>query len=54
MKKSKSGMQWKVVHVHIDDLERTCEEWTERGWNVHSILGQLGNLAVVLNRMRIL
>lgn len=46
------GLQWKVLHgVHARAVERTCEEWTGKGWNVFAILGPLGNLAIVLNRL---
>lgn len=50
--KAKSGLQWKVIQgLHIDQVERTCEEWTGRGWTVVGILGPFGNMAIVLNRM---
>lgn len=45
-------MQWKVLQgLHIDEVERTCEEWTSRGWTVFSILGPLGNVTIILNRL---
>jgi hypothetical protein len=47
------AMQWKVVRgVNLSRLERTCEEWTGKGWAVFAILGPLSDgFAVVLNRI---
>jgi hypothetical protein len=49
------AQQWKVLKgLHIDDVERTCEEWTGKGWVVFAILGPFGNVAIVLNRLLVL
>ncbi len=52
-KKEKSAMQWKVVkEIQLRQLERTCEEWTGKGWNLFAVLGPLnGGFALMFNRM---
>lgn len=51
-KSNKVAMQWKTIRgVHIDKLAVTCEEWTGKGWTVHSILGPFSDgMVLVLNR----
>lgn len=57
MKKSKKlvlrTIQWEVVKgVTLSKLARTCEAWTEKGWDVHTILGPLGSgFIIVLTRI---
>ena len=54
-KKQKAEGQWKVLRgVPIDTLAAVLEEWTGRGWNVVTILGPQGNVAVVLQRFLVL
>lgn len=51
-KKKKSAKQWKVLqNIHVGCLERELEQWTGKGWTVHSIHGPQGMMTVVLNRL---
>lgn len=45
--------QWKVLRgVHVDGLGQDLAGLSEAGWEVHSILGSLGNLAIVATRLK--
>lgn len=47
--------QWKVIQgLHISDVERALEDAVNGGWTVHSILGPLGNVVLVLQRELVL
>lgn len=45
------GRQWKVLSAHVTSLQSLLEEQSANGWTVFAILGDLGNLAVVVTRM---
>ncbi len=54
-KPQKSGRQWKVVQgVHVTKLEGELDVLSARGWDVRTILGPPGNLAIVATRVLVL